>query len=124
MRIEGKIITGRDTLDKIGAWLFSKQHTGSTVIAHNLQSYDGVFLVDYMVKNSIIPYIIYRGAKIMYIQAYSGLNMRLIDSLNFLPMRIAKLPSESRIEKKKRFFPQHFNIPENQERSPQFIFTD
>ena len=70
-----------------------------------------------MVKNSIIAYIIYRGAKIMYIQAYSGMNIRLIDSLNFLPMRIAKLPSAFGFKelKKKRFFPHHFNIPENQD---------
>ena len=42
-----KVIAGPDTLDKFGEWLFSKQCKGSTVIVHNLQSYDSVILVIY-----------------------------------------------------------------------------
>ena len=44
-------------------------------------------------KNSIIPEpTIFNGSKIMYMKVGRGLNIRIIDSLNFLPMPLANLP--------------------------------
>ena len=45
-----------------------------------------------------------------------GLNIRFLDSLNFLPMPLAQLPKSFGLEElKKGFFPHFFNTPENQE---------
>ena len=42
------------------------------------------------------------------------LNMTVIDSLNFLPMTLSKLPEAFGSEEmKKRWFPHHFNKQEN-----------
>ena len=44
-----------------------------------------------------------------------SLNIRIIDSLNFLPMPLANFPKSFELtEMKKGFFPHYFNIPENQ----------
>ena len=44
------------------------------------------------------------------------LNIRFLDSLNFLPMPLAQLPKSFGLEElKKGFFPHFFNTPENQE---------
>ena len=45
-----------------------------------------------------------------------GMNIRLLDSLNFLPMPLAQLPKSFGLEElKKGFFPHFFNTPDNQE---------
>ena len=50
----------------------------------------------------------------MYMHVQS-LNLRLLDSLNFLPMPLAKLPKSFGLkEKKKGFFPHFFNTKENE----------
>ena len=84
------IFTGDDTANKFGRWLFSKQHIGCTVMAHNANAFDNYFLIDYLTKNSIIPELIYNGSKIMYMNI-KKLDVRVIDSLNFLPMKLAAL---------------------------------
>ena len=44
-----------------------------------------------------------------------GLHIRVIDSLNFLPMKLSALPKAFGInELKKGWFPHHFNTRENQ----------
>ena len=58
--------------------------------------------------------VIFSGLKIMYMNVHS-LSMRLLDSLNFLPMPLAKLPKSFGLdEKKKGYFPHFFNTKENQ----------
>ena len=69
-----------------------------------------------MLENSITPEpIIFSGSKIMYMKVGRSLNLRFIDSLNFLPMPLANFPKCFELkELKKGFFPYFFNIPENQ----------
>ncbi len=38
-------------LKKFGKWLFSDQHRDSTVLAHNMKGYDGVFLLEYLLNH-------------------------------------------------------------------------
>ena len=47
--------------------------------------------------------VIFSGSKIMYMHINS-LNMRLLDSLNFLPMPLANLPKSFGLKEKKKGF--------------------
>ena len=50
-------------------------------------------MLEYLIDHSIQPdKIIYNGSKIMYMTVERGLNIKVIDSLNFLPMTLSKLP--------------------------------
>ena len=110
------VFEGDDTADKFGRWLFNATHRNTTVLAHNAKSYDGYFLLEYLIKNSIIPdKLLFNGSKIMYMEVGRGLNIRLIDSLNFLPMKLAKMPETFGLtELCKGYFPHLFNTTDNQ----------
>lgn len=82
------VFRGVNTLNLFGAWLFCETHKFFTAVAHNSKSYDGIVLLNYLISQSIRPdKIIYNGSKIMYLHVGRGLNIRLIDSLNCLPMK-------------------------------------
>ena len=98
--------------------MISTQHKDFTVIAHNARGYDSYFIYDYLIANSHTPDpVIFSGSKIMYMRVSTGgMNIRLLDSLNFLPMPLAQLPKSFGLEElKKGFFPHFFNTPDNQE---------
>lgn len=51
----------------------------------------------------------------MYMHIANKLNLTFLDSLNFLPMKLAKIPDAFGIEElSKGFFPHFFNKKENQ----------
>lgn len=81
-----------------------------------MQGYDGVFLLEYLVGHSIRPSkVIYNGSKIMYMEVAKGLNIRICDTLNFLPMKLAALPKAFGLtELCKGYFPHYFNTRDNQ----------
>ena len=81
------------------------------MIAQNLKGYDGYFLLEYLIDNSMRPgKIIYNDSKIMYMTVERGLHMQVLDSLNFLPMKLADLPKAFGLtELKKGWFPHYFN---------------
>ena len=84
------------------------------VVAHNFQGYDGYFIQQYLHENGVIPEVIMRGAKIlsMYIPM---LKIKFIDSLSFIPMRLADFPKTFGLnELAKGYFPHLFNKKENQ----------
>ena len=96
-------------------WLIDEQHKKFTVIAHNARAYDAYFIYEYLMNNSITPDpVIFNGTKIMYMNVGRGLNIRIIDSLNFLPMSLAALPKSFGLtELKKGYFPHLYNTPEH-----------
>ena len=80
-----------------------------------MAGYDGYFLLDYLVRNGVKHSVIFTGSKIMGIIVKNGLNMRVIDSLNFFPMKLAKLPEAFGLDMlRKGFFPHFFNTEDNQ----------
>ena len=108
------IFSGCSTADEFCIWLISQQHKNVTAIAHNARAYDAYFLYEYLMKNNHIPNPIFSGSKIMYMHLPS-VNIRLLDSLNFLPMPLCKLPKSFGLEEKKKgFFPHLYNTTENQ----------
>ena len=106
---------GDDTSTLFGQWLFSAQHQNCSVVAHNAKSYDNYFLLDYLIKNSAVPELIYNGSKIMYM-FIPKLKMRVIDSLNFMPMKLSSLPKAFGLNLlAKGYFPHFFNTALNQQ---------
>ena len=110
------IFQGQDTSRTFGKWLFSSQHKYFKTVCHNMKGYDGYFLLEYLIDQSMRPdKIIYNGSKIMYMTVEKDLHIKVIDSLNFLPMKLSKLPEVFGLkELKKGWFPHFFNTRENQ----------
>ncbi len=110
------IFQGDATAKKFGAWVFSQQHKYFKCVAHNMKGYDGYFLLEYLIDNAMRPdKIIYTGSKIMYMTVEKDLHIKVIDSLNFLPMKLSALPKAFGLkELKKGWFPHFFNTRENQ----------
>lgn len=80
-----------------------------------LYSFDGQFVVAWMLEQGTAPDIIPCGTKLMAI-THKVLNVRVIDSFNFLPMALSKLPAcFGFTELKKGYFPHLFNTRENQD---------
>jgi DNA polymerase type B, organellar and viral. len=84
------------------------------VIAHNGQGYDHQFVLNYILtETNHTPELIMRGTKIISMEMD---NLKLIDSLNFLPMGVAALPKAFGIkELKKGYFPHLFNTSGNED---------
>ena len=104
---------GDNTRNEFCEWLFTKEHEGCIVVAHNFQGYDGYFIQEYLHENGVIPEVIMRGAKIltMYVPM---LKIKFIDSLSFIPMRLADFPKTFGLnELEKGYFPHLFNRKEN-----------
>ena len=82
-------------------------------MAHNLQAYDGYFIIQKYYEHGQEVYQIRCGAKII---SLSHFNVRFTDSLNFFAMPLSSFPSTFGLEEAaKGFFPHLFNRPENQD---------
>ena len=90
-------------------FVFSDKNKGYTLIAHNAKGYDSQFILKWCVENSIKPYCIYAGTKIMSMEI-AAFGIRIIDSLNFVQSRLKDFPKTFGLtELKKGFFPHYFN---------------
>ena len=111
---EEKSFQGSDTIKEFCEWLLTKEHQGCIVVAHNFQGYDGYFIQNYLNKNAVKYEVILRGAKILSM-TIPMFNIKFIDSLNFIPMSLAKFPKTfGKTELCKGYFPHLFNREENQ----------
>lgn len=86
------------------------------VIAHNLQKYDGHFILQHMYKNKAQwnldhNSLVMNGSKILQIKVG---RFRFIDSLNFFSVPLSKLPAMFSLQcPSKGYYPHFFNISEN-----------
>ena len=97
----------------LGNGFFSNQHKNCSVVAHNAKSYNNFF--SYLIKNSVVPELIYNGSKIM-LMSIPKLKMRVIDSLNVMPMQLCSLPKAFGLNQlAKGYFPHFFNTAVNQQ---------
>jgi len=95
-------------------WLIEERHRNYTAIAHYARGYDSHFIMQYCVANTIKPKTIYNGTKLMELRI-RPLNIRIIDSHNFVPFPLAAFPKTFGLtELKKGYFPHLFNTPENE----------
>ena len=108
------LFQGQDTVKEFCQWLLTPQHKGCIVIAHNFQGYDSYFIIKHLNENAIPYKIVYRGAKCLSM-TISMLDIKFIDSLNFIPMGLAKFPKTfAQPELCKGYFPHLFNKDANQ----------
>lgn len=92
-----------------------RQFKDIIILAHNLKSYDGIFLLRYMVERlKWMPELITRGNKINQMRIH---HLKFIDSLNFFPMALSKLPKTFNLSANlaKGFFPHLFNTSQNKD---------
>ena len=111
---EVALFQGEDTVKKFCEWLLTPEHKDCIVVAHNFQGYDGYFITKFLIDNAIHYDIIYRGAKSLSM-TIPMFNIKFIDSINFIPMSLAKFPKTfGQAELCKGYFPHMFNKEENQ----------
>ena len=111
---EVALFQGKDTVKDFCQWLVTPEHKDCIVVAHNFQGYDGYFIKDFLIQNAIPYEIIYRGAKSLSL-TIPMFNIKFIDSINFIPMALAKFPKTfGQDELCKGYFPHAFNKEENQ----------
>ena len=111
---EVALFQGEDTVKKFCEWLLTPEHKDCIVVAHNFQGYDGYFITKFLIENAIHYEIIYRGAKSLSM-TIPMFNIKFIDSINFIPMSLAKFPKTfGQDELCKGYFPHMFNKEENQ----------
>ncbi len=109
------VFSGPDTKNEFCEWIFQPQHAKTTFVAHNLQVYDGYFILQYLYNQGISPELITCGAKILSLTV-SELDIKFIDSLCFIPMKLADFPKTFGLTQlEKGYFPHFFNCAENQD---------
>jgi hypothetical protein len=112
---EHEIGLERDISDELGDFLFSQKFEGSTILAHNMRAYDGCFLLQYLIRKNVKPErMIVNGTKLLtwYVPKFK---IRIIDSLNFLPMSLGEMPKAFGLNLstfKKGHFPHFFSSPD------------
>jgi len=105
-----------NVLNEVGDFLFREGNfTNYTVIAHNMRGFDGCFLLNYLLEKGIEPFITSDGLKLMSVKIGGDVQMRLIDSLNFLQMGLSQFPKTLGLQNigPKGYFPHFFTCPEN-----------
>ena len=123
---EGEVATfrGKNTVRDFCKWLFTPEHDQSIVIAHNFQGYDSYFILNHLNQHAIPYEVIYNGAKCMTLttkrkgkkRKQFAVEIKFIDSLNFIPMALARFPKTFGLDELcKGYFPHYFNKDENQE---------
>ena len=109
---ERKIFKGEDTVEQFGAYLFTGHLNGCICIAHNSSGYDAHFVLAFVHRMGIKPNLMVTGHKILRLEARG---VTFIDSLNFFPIALSKLPKAFGLEElTKGFFPHLWNTLENQ----------
>ena len=58
-----------------------------------MRSYDGQMLLQFLLNNAYQFEVLQRGQKLLSITVKSGLNIRCIDSLNFIPAKLEDFPT-------------------------------
>ena len=113
--LKERVFSGPNTITSFCKWLFSGENNGATVVCHNFKGYDSYPILRFLHNNAILPEVITTGSKYMSITV-PQCKMRFIDSLNFIPMALASMPSAFGVtELAKGYFPHLYNRAENQQ---------
>ena len=119
---EAAVFRGKNAVKEFCEWLFTREHQDCIVIAHNFQGYDSYPIIKYLHEHAVGCDPIYNGAKCITLKTKTkkshqfGIRIKFIDSLNFIPMALAKFPKTfAQPELCKGYFPHFFNKDENQE---------
>ena len=111
---EWDVFQGDNPRNEFCEWLFTEEHRGCVVMAHNYQGYDSYFILQFLRENGVKYDLTMRGAKVfsLYVPMF---DIKFIDSLNFIPMRLANFLKTFGIDEiAKGYFPHLFNRKENE----------
>ncbi|GBM91541.1 hypothetical protein AVEN_83468-1 [Araneus ventricosus] len=112
------VVDGYTALDELCRFLFSPKHKGFTAIAHNMKGFDGQFVLRWLLENGNCPKVIPNRRTLISLQLtsfYHVISIALIDSCNFLPMPLSKLPKTFNLKMLSKVISPHlFNKSENQ----------
>ena len=119
---EVAVFRGKNTVRDFCKWLFTREHDKCIVIAHNFQGYDSYPILKQLNQEGIPYDVIYNGAKCVTLTTKTkekrklfAIEIKFIDSLNFIPMALARFPKTfGQDELCKGYFPHFFNKDENQ----------
>ena len=116
------VFQGKNAVKDFCTWLLTPEHQDCIVIAHNFQGYDSYPIIKFLNENAIVCDATYTGTKCVTLKTKTkekhqfGIKIKFIDSLNFIPMALAKFPKTfSQPEMCKGYFPHFFNKDENQD---------
>ena len=110
------VFRGKNAVSDFCDWLFTAEHHKCIVMAHNFQGYDSYPILKHLNKNAIPYDVIYNGAKCVTLTTKTKqkrklfqIEIKFIDSLNFIPMALAKFPKTfAQDELCKGYFPHFF----------------
>ena len=117
------VFRGKNAVNDFCDWLFTAEHHKCIVMAHNFQGYDSYPILKHLNKNAIPYDVIYNGTKCITLTTKTKqkrklfqIEIKFIDSLNFIPMALARFPKTfGQDELCKGYFPHFFNKDENQD---------
>ena len=116
------VFQGKNTVKDFCTWLLTPQHHECIVMAHNFQGYDSYPIIKFLNENAVGCEATYNGAKCVTLKTkvkekhQFKVKIKFIDSLNFIPMALAKFPKTfAQPELCKGYFPHFFNKDENQD---------
>ena len=116
------VFQGKNAVKDFCTWLLTPQHHECIVIAHNFQGYDSYPIIKFLNENAIECEPTYNGTKCVTLKTKTKekhqfkIKIKFIDSLNFIPMALAKFPKTfGQDELCKGYFPHFFNKDENQD---------
>ena len=116
------VFRGKNAVKDFCTWLLTPEHQDCIVIAHNFQGYDSYPILKFLHANTVGCEAIYNGAKCVTLKTkvkkshHLKIKIKFIDSLNFIPMALAKFPKTfGQDELCKGYFPHFFNKDENQD---------
>ena len=119
---EVAVFQGKEAVKDFCDWLITLQHQDCIVIAHNFQGYDSYPIIKCLHQNAVECEAIYNGAKYITLKTntkkshHLKIRIKFIDSLNFIPMALARFPKTfAQPELCKGYFPHFFNKDENQD---------
>lgn len=103
-----------NTRDEFCEWLFTTEHAGCATMGHNFHGLDSYFVLQYLREQGVKYNVIMRGAKVLSLEV-ELFNIRFVETLNFIPMRLANFPKTFGIEElAKGYFPHLFNRKESE----------
>ncbi|XP_018107332.1 uncharacterized protein LOC108710705 [Xenopus laevis] len=104
---------GPDCLKDFRKTFIQRKFAGFSFIAHNAGRYDAYFVVQELLKENIKLNFLAKGGQLLSVTV-ADFKIRFIDSLNFLPMKLSKLPKAMGFDDTKGYFPHFFNTTANQ----------
>lgn len=91
---------GNSIIDVFCEREFCQENRGTTYIAHNAKGYDAHFIKEWCIRKGIQCDVLATGHKIMRL-TLKGVNIRIIDSVNFMAVALRTFPTMFGLEKTK-----------------------